>query len=227
MNKASRKPGLTPEHALGGYSVVADGARLDEITGLSLVATAPFNTGFPAFSKAVAKLFADNMAKGGNVPKDNVLSPCDALISASRAQLSLVPSAQNQWFLIFQTNDTSPNDASAVAAAAAMFGISAAKALALTDQSNAWIVLALSGPNSRTTLERICPIDSSAAAMPIGKTARTLIGHQGAIISRRPDIASGNSTDDSILAPCFWLLAPRSSAQSFADTITSAPPFTE
>ena len=88
----------------------------------------------------------------------------------------------------------------------------------MTDQSDAWVILALTGPLIYQTLERICPIDCSSSAMPIGTTARTVIDHIGTIIVRRPDDDNGD--------PCFWLMSARSSAASFLRAITGSPPFT-
>ena len=123
-----------------------------------------------------------------------------------------MPTAQNQWFLCFDDDGANPVDA-----AKALLGKSLSKQIAMTDQSDSWVVLALSGPQSRQTLERICPIDCSASAMPVGTTARTIMEHLGAIITRRPDGDDGE--------PCFWLLSARSSATSFLHAITGSPPF--
>jgi sarcosine oxidase subunit gamma len=123
-----------------------------------------------------------------------------------------MPSAQNQWFFCFDDDGTNPIDA-----AKALFGTSLSNQMAMTDQSDSWVILALSGLHSRQTLARICPIDCSASAMPIGTTARTSMEHLGAIITRRPDEGDHQ--------PCFWLLSARSSAASFLHAITGSPPF--
>jgi sarcosine oxidase subunit gamma len=121
-------------------------------------------------------------------------------------------SAQNHWGVCVDDDGTNPIDA-----AKALLGKSLSKQMAMTDQSDSWVILALSGPQSRRTLARICPIDCSESAMLIGTTARTSMEHLGAIITRRPDEGDHQ--------PCFWLLSARSSAASFLHTITGSPPF--
>ena len=48
---------------------------------------------------------------------------------------------------------------------------------ALTDQSDGWAGLALSGPGVEAVLARLVPLDLSLAAFPEGATARTALGH--------------------------------------------------
>ena len=196
-------PSLTAQSPLGGYEMVADVTSLIEVTGLSMVSVAPLAGSQGAFQTAMAKLF-----KTGS-PKPSATM---ALDRSGKQKCILMPSAQNQWFLCFDDDGTNPIDA-----AKALLGKSLSKQMAMTDQSDSWVVLALSGPQSRETLARICPIDCSASAMPIGTTARTSMEHLGAIITRRPD--GGDHQ------PCFWLLSARSSAASFLHAITGSPPF--
>ena len=89
--------------------------------------------------------------------------------------------------------------------------------VAMTNQSDAWLILALTGPLVFRTLERICPIDCRSLAMPIGSAARTMIDNLGTIIFRRPNDSNGS--------PCFWLISARSTAASFLHVIKEAPPF--
>ena len=199
-------PSLTAQSPLGGYEMITDGTSLIEVTGLSMVSVAPLAGSQTAFQTAMAKLFKTGK-NGSPKPKATM-----ALDRSGKPRCILMPSAQNQWFLCFDDDGTNPIDA-----AKALLGKSLSKQMAMTDQSDSWVVLALSGPQSRETLARICPIDCSASAMPIGTTARTSMEHLGAIITRRPD--GGDHQ------PCFWLLSARSSAASFLHTITGSPPF--
>ena len=205
-------PSLTAQSPLDGYEMIADGTSLIEVTGLSMVSVAPLAGSQAAFQTAMAKLFktgkTSETGKNGN-PKPNATM---ALDRSGKPRCILMPSAQNQWFLCFDDDGTNPIDA-----AKALLGKSLSKQMAMTDQSDSWVILALSGLHSRQTLARICPIDCSASAMPIGTTARTSMEHLGAIITRRPD--GGDHQ------PCFWLLSARSSAASFLHTITVSPPF--
>lgn len=55
---------------------------------------------------------------------------------------------------------------------------------ALTDQSSAWTVLRLEGEGIEDVLARLCPLDLSQSIFKRGHTARTLIGHMTAQVSR-------------------------------------------
>ena len=197
---------LTAQSPLGGYEMITDGTSLIEVTSLSIVSIAPLAGNQTAFQTAMAKLFKTGKT-GSSKPNATM-----ALDRSGKPRCILMPSAQNQWFLCFDDDGTNPIDA-----AKALLGKGLSKQMAMTDQSDSWVILALSGLHSRQTLARICPIDCSASAMPIGTTARTSMEHLGAIITRRPDEGDHQ--------PCFWLLSARSSAASFLHVITGSPPF--
>ena len=55
---------------------------------------------------------------------------------------------------------------------------------AVTDQSDAWTVLTLSGPGARAVLARLVPADLRPSVFPEGATARTLLGHMTVSITR-------------------------------------------
>ena len=76
----------------------------------------------------------------------------------------------------------------------------------LTDQSDAWSLLGLSGVSSISVLERLCPLDLDDSTFPVNSVARTVIEHVGVIILR-----TGNDS--------FELITPRSSAASFMHAI--------
>ena len=196
-------PSLTAQSPLGGYETITDGASLIEVTGLSMVSVAPLAGSQAAFQTAIVKLFKTGSQKP---------SATMALDRSGKQNCILMPSAQNQWFFCFDDDGSNPIDA-----AKALLGTSLSNQMAMTDQSDSWVILALSGLHSRQTLARICPIDCSASAMPVGTTARTSMEHLGAIITRRPDEGDHQ--------PCFWLLSARSSAASFLHVITGSPPF--
>ena len=199
-------PSLTAQSPLGGYEMITDGTSLIEVTGLSMVSVAPLAGSQAAFQTAIDKLFKTDK---NDSPKPSATM---ALDQSGKQLCILMPSAQYQWFLCFDDDGTNPIDA-----AKTLIGKSLSKQMAMTDQSDSWVILALSGPQSRQTLARICPIDCGVSAMPIGTTARTSMEHLNAIITRRPD--------DGDHQPCFWLLSARSSATSFLQAITGSPPF--
>ena len=197
---------LTAQSPLGGYEMITDGASLIEVTDLSVVSVAPLAGSLKPFQTAMAQLFKTGR---NDSPKPSATM---ALDRSGKQRFILMPSAQNQWFLCFHDDGTNPVDA-----VKALLGKSLSKQMAMTDQSDSWVVLALAGPRSRQTLERICQIDCSSSAMPIGTTARTIMEHLGAIITRRPDEGDHQ--------PCFWLFSARSSAASFLHAIIGSPPF--
>lgn len=55
---------------------------------------------------------------------------------------------------------------------------------AITDQSDAWAVLVLTGPGAADVLARLVPADLRDAAFAVGATARTLVGHMPASLTR-------------------------------------------
>lgn len=79
----------------------------------------------------------------------------------------------------------------------------------ITDQSDNWGMLSVSGAQCREVLARICAVDLHKDKFPIGNVVRTLMAHQGVIIYRQGD--------DS-----FRLLAPSSSARSFLQALEAA-----
>lgn len=55
---------------------------------------------------------------------------------------------------------------------------------ALTDQSDGWCALTLSGPGARDVLARLTPIDLRSNAFAVDAAARTLLGHMQSSITR-------------------------------------------
>jgi sarcosine oxidase subunit gamma len=60
---------------------------------------------------------------------------------------------------------------------------------AVTDQSDGWAVLGLSGVAATDVLARLVPIDLRLAAFPVGMAARTQVNHMNAVILRTGDYA--------------------------------------
>lgn len=53
---------------------------------------------------------------------------------------------------------------------------------AVTDQSDAWCRVRLTGPRAAEALAYLCPLDLRPAQFPEGSAARSLIGHMNALI---------------------------------------------
>ncbi|MFL2845904.1 MAG: sarcosine oxidase subunit gamma [Candidatus Puniceispirillaceae bacterium] len=201
---SNQKPNftLTASSPLARHCTIIDGASLVEVSPRSIVSLSPFANSAEVFNTAISKLC--------NSAQPNATKACEI---NGKNSCVLLPSSHSQWFLCFDDEVLDP-----VASASDLIGKMVSNQVAMTDQSDAWVTLELTGPLIHLTLERICPIDCSTQAMPIGTTARTMIEHLGTIISRRPNDENGN--------PCFWLMSARSSAASFLHVITGSPPFT-
>lgn len=76
-------------------------------------------------------------------------------------------------------------------------------ALYLTDQTDVWTGLEISGPKALAALERVCPIDLHPAAFGVGQAARTVMEHLGVLLVRTGEedylLLSASSSADSFL----------------------------
>jgi heterotetrameric sarcosine oxidase gamma subunit len=59
----------------------------------------------------------------------------------------------------------------------------------VTDQSDGWAVLSVSGPGSVDVLARWVPVDLRLAAFPVGSAIRTQLNHMNVILMRTGDHA--------------------------------------
>ena len=59
---------------------------------------------------------------------------------------------------------------------------------AITDQTDGWASLTLTGPHAADTLLRLVPLDLRPAAFPVGQTMRSALNHMQMILTRNaPD----------------------------------------
>lgn len=77
----------------------------------------------------------------------------------------------------------------------------------VTLQTDAWVILELSGPDTGAAMERLCPLD--LGAMPEGGAGRTVMEHMGALVLR---LGRGR----------LMLMSASSSAGSFAHAVEEA-----
>lgn len=84
-----------------------------------------------------------------------------------------------------------------------------AKTAALTDQSDAWACVRISGPGAEDVLARLVPVDLRAAHFKRGHTARTLIMHMNGSVTR-------------IGADSFLILVFRAMAQTLVHDLKQA-----
>ena len=175
---------LTSAPFLGGYSRDIAGTRLVEITDLSLLSIAQPLGGRDALQKAVQATWGCDLPPLGK----------SALSADNLTRLiCLGPDA----FMALSATD--------LGGIGAVFGDSGY----ITDQTDNWLILRLSGPLAIAALERICPVDLDADAMPPGRFARTVMEHLGAIVIRQ------DATE-------FLLLSASSSAGSFLHAVETS-----
>jgi heterotetrameric sarcosine oxidase gamma subunit len=60
---------------------------------------------------------------------------------------------------------------------------------AVTDKSDGWVVLGVSGPAAVDVLARLVPVDLRLAACPVGTALRTQVNHMSAVLMRSGDYA--------------------------------------
>jgi len=80
---------------------------------------------------------------------------------------------------------------------------------AISDHSDAWAVFALTGPGGDGVLARLSPIDTRPEHFATGHTARTLLGHMNASVTRLSD-------------ECLRIMVYRSMAQTAVHDLTRA-----
>ncbi len=80
----------------------------------------------------------------------------------------------------------------------------------ITEQTDAWATVAISGEHSRAVLERVCALDLGPQAFPPGSAARTTMEHLNVIIACVET------------SPTFVLASASSSAQSFWHALETA-----
>ena len=179
---------------LGGFALKAPGASLNEEAGMAMAAVTVARNRHRAFGTAFKKAF-------GRPPP----GPTGAISSKGR---SVVASARDQFLVAMEMPP---------AELAAFLEDAFAGTATVTDQSDGWARLGLSGPRARETLERLAMLDLADAAFGIGRAARTVFERCPVILVReRPGAEE---------ALRFTILTPRSSAASLLHALTASPPF--
>jgi len=155
-------PRLIARSATEGLLPVTIGAlSLSDATPARLTAIAPYAGSDKGVAKALKATGLAWVAPGA---------------SANKGALTLLWAGRNMGFLA--SDEELPKGLEEALAPHA----------ALTDLSDAWVALGLSGPGVEEALARLVAIDLSIAAFPQGATARTGHGHMMALFHRNsPD----------------------------------------
>lgn len=178
---------LTPRAALQGASLQYEGLHIEELPQLKLLSVAAQEAKIADVSNAL------NSRCGLTWPEVGQ--------STSSAQTTCLGLQDSQVFLL---NEMSDLDHATLAA-------DLSQNASITDQSDSWVSIKLSGERSRDVLERICPIDLHPDIFTDGNVARSVMEHLGVIVFRQGD--------------AFLLLSARSSAESFLHVLTQSVDF--
>jgi len=176
---------LNASTPLDGLSLSFEGIEIAEEGSRALVSLAVPNGGAAALADRVKQAYSVDLPAVGNSTHSKI---DDAF---------LLGMACDQIFLLFDDPGGDP-----VAHVENLLGETAY----LVDQSDSWVMLAISGERARDALERICPIDLLPGKFAVGHVARTVLEHHAGIVMRS-DTAR------------YLLLSPRSSAKSFAHAV--------
>lgn len=179
---------LTPKSPLDGIVLSIGGTKIREVTGSAIVSIAIANGGEAGLKNAILEAYHVEQPAIGQ----------SAITEVDNARF--LGLQRNQLFVLFDCD--APRREQIVAA-------KLGEAAYLTDQSDGWVILRLSGEKSIPALQRICMLDLELAQFPPGAVARTVMEHLDVIIVREaPDT--------------FLLISARSSAQSFLHAIETS-----
>lgn len=187
---------LTETAALGQIKVAANGASLSEETGFA-IASVTIRTGKETgFRRAFKSRYG-------------IAAP-DACSNVVAGKETILGAALDQVFVL-----TAGDPGKLTSSLIADFDATAT----ITDQSDGWVRLDLTGPRAGEALERLSMVDTSDAGFPVGSAARTVMEHIGVIICR----VKPKPKEDTR----FIILTPRSSAEGILHALLESPPFTE
>lgn len=151
---------LTAEPILANYSCSFDGVELYEITGRAMLSMATPQNGKDALDQQLEKAYGLALPGVGH------------WLSCEPENTQFLRLQGDLCFVLFDYSGDR---------ALEKFAQSISDAY-LSDQSDSWVMLSLSGVKSREVLERICPIDLHPAAFPPGSVTRTVMEHISVMI---------------------------------------------
>jgi sarcosine oxidase subunit gamma len=178
---------LTARSALGGFSRQFDGLTITEVANRAIVSIACPMDGDKALAEAVKKAFGCALPPVGQS-------------TSGKGGVRFIGTQPGQWFAMFEfAGDDAVGEIAGKLGGKAYF----------TDQSDAWVMLSVSGVNCRSALERICMIDLAPESFAEGAATRTTMEHLGTLIVRDG-------------ADSFLLASARSSAKSFLHAVETS-----
>jgi len=179
---------LAARSPLGGYKFETDAISITEIVQRGIVSVATPKAGEKMLAQSIATQFSTALPTPGK--------STGSAVSSAR----LLGLASDQFFVVFDDVDNTEPARIINALQPSAY---------LTDQSDTWVSIRVSGPACREALERICPIDLRDESFSVGAVARTAMEHLGTIIYREDDQS-------------FVLMSAVSSARSFLHAIETS-----
>lgn len=185
---------LTAQSVLGGVALDYKLCSITEVTDVQIASLACAVDAVSALQPQV------NTALQADLPSVGEVS-----LSADEGVM-LLGLQRDQWWVLSQQADSTH----LVATLGALVGDKAC----ITEQSDAWVALRLTGPGSRRALERICMPDLDPAVFPQQRVMRTTMEHLGVIL-----VHEGPER--------YLLLSARSSAEMCLHALTLSVAYTE
>lgn len=175
---------LDTRPALAGTEIAIGGNRIVARTDLALVSVATPLGGDAALTRALQ----DGLGLALPAPT----------LSTIAGEMRAIRTAPDQLLLAFP--HPTPDARGVINAKLGNTGYT-------TDQTDAWVILEVSGPDTLAALERLCPLDVNT--FEVGGSGRTMMEHMGALIVRTGPQA-------------FWLMSASSSAGSFLHAVETS-----
>lgn len=177
---------LAPRAALGGADIAIGDNRIRERSDLALVSIATPLGGEAALERALKSGWS-------------LALPAPTLSEIS-GETRAIRTAPDQMLLVFP--HPTPDAERVVQDKLKGAGYT-------TDQTDAFAILEISGPDTAAALERLSPLDHALPSFPVNASARTLMEHLGVHIVRTS-------------ADSFLVLSARSSAHSFLHAVETS-----
>jgi len=173
---------LSATDSLGGYDKEIGNIRLREVANQSLIAM--------AIPQGKESKFKNNIK---NIFNLKMPSPTKSVKNKDTRLLFTQP---DQIFVLTKKADDPENS----------MAVTFSESAYITDQTDAWVILEISGETSREALERICQVDLDKNVFQLDGMARTSMEHMSTIIIRKADNT-------------FYLMSASSSAKSFLHAV--------
>lgn len=180
---------LSAQSPLNGFNQSFNGIEVSELSGYSLVSMAMPEDKKAALAKNIKSADLPEVGKFTTSTVDNT---------------RILGLHQEQNFVLFENESVYANNQ-----AVEYLQAKTKDAAYLSDQSDSWVMLKLSGEKTRAALERVCPLDLHPPTFSTFSVTRTAMEHLAVIIMQ---------TDENE----FLLLSPRSSAESFLHMILTS-----